>query len=80
MMEESVQPEDVTADMHQEGVWEAKNGKIFISDGDTVDETSYDLYTISGDTLTFELPENAEVDSESVLPGMEYPLVFTKVK
>ena len=42
MMEESVKPEDVTADMHQEGVWEAKKGKIFISDGDTVDQTSND--------------------------------------
>ncbi len=80
MMEESVKPEDVTADMHQEGVWEAKKGKIFISDGDTVDQTSYDLYTISGDTLTFELPKGAEADGENMLPGMEYPLVFTKVK
>ena len=80
MMEEQVQPEDITAEMHTSGVYKAKGGKIFMNNGDEIDKTSYDLYSISGDTLTFELPKNAEVEDDSMLPGMEYPLVFTKVK
>lgn len=80
MMEEQVKAEDITSEMHATGVYKARNGKIFISQDDSVDETSYDLYTISGDTLTFELPKNAETDEDSILPGMEYPLVFTRVK
>ncbi len=77
VMNQSVSAEDLADEMKNEGVWKAKGGKLYISEGDEVQSNSYDLYEIEGDTMTLNMPEGASDDT--LVPGMEYPIVLKKV-
>lgn len=61
-----------------EGAYDAKGGKLFMSDGkdSAIDEGEYELYTLDGDVLTFTgcYPET-EVEDDV----MDYPIVFNKI-
>lgn len=78
MMNEEVNPADLVADMKNSGVWKAKGGKLYISEGSEVEANRYDNYKIEGDVMTITLPEGAT--QEELIPGMEYPLTLNKVK
>ena len=77
MMNEEVDPIDLVKEMKNSGVWKAKGGKLYISEGDEVEANRYDNYKIEGDTMTITLPEGAT--QEELIPGMEYPLTLKKV-
>lgn len=78
MMNEEVNPEDLVKEMKNSGVWEAKGGKLYISEGDKIEANNYDNYKIEGDTMTLTIPEGAK--QEELIPGMEYPITLKKVK
>lgn len=68
---------DATDSMTNEGNYEVKGGKLFLSDGadHAVDEDVYDTYEIKGDTLT--LLDTFGGDNDEELKQF-YPMVFTK--
>lgn len=70
--------EDMFGDLSSQGNFEVKDGKLFLSDGldYAVDETIYEVYTLKGNTLTFE--ESVGSDLDQVFIDM-YPLIFEKV-
>ena len=76
-MNEEIDPKDLVKEMKNSGVWEVKDGKLYISEGDEIEANSYDNYKIDGDTMTITLPEGAT--QEELIPGMEYPLTLKKV-
>lgn len=75
---EQIDPYDLISDMELHGVYEVKGNKFYMNEGSEIDKNQYDLYEISGNTLTFNLPEGAV--AEGLVPGMEYPMVLTKEK
>lgn len=77
MMNQEVNAEDLVKEMKNSGVWEAKGGKLYISEGDKIEANTYDNYKIDGDTMTLTLPEGAK--QEELIPGMEYPITLKKV-
>lgn len=78
MMESQLDAETMADEMATEGVWEVKGDKLYTNEGSEIDENTYDIFSISGDKLTLNTPEGAE--SDAVIPGIEYPMVFTKEK
>lgn len=51
--------------------------KLFMADpGEEISANQYDLFKVDGDTLTLSLADDSQ-DPE-VLPGLDYPLVFTR--
>ena len=77
-LSEEIDAHELIAKMEYIGVYEASGNKLYMNEGSVIDKTQYDLFEVSGDKLTFNLPEGA--DNESLIPGMEYPLVLTKLK
>lgn len=61
----------------ESGYYEARGDRLYISDeyGEW-DEDSYEIFQVEGDTLTFMLPEGME--SEEILPGLNYPFTLTR--
>lgn len=77
IMEGSVDIDAMADEMQTEGIWEAKGDKLYMSEGDKIDVNSFDIFEISGDTLTLNLPEGATDDSD--IPGLSYPYTLKKV-
>lgn len=77
IMESSVDIDAMADEMQMEGIWEAKGDKLYISEGDEIDVNSFDIFEVSGDTLTLNLPEGATDDSD--IPGLSYPYILKKV-
>lgn len=68
-------------DMYMEGKYDAKDGKLFLSDSleTDVDETIYDTYEFSGKTLKLidhVSPDMSEEEKE--YNAILYPMVFVK--
>ena len=59
-----------------EGVYDAKEGKLFLTEGDTVDESEYAVYELEEDVLT--ITEVVGTDMEEM--EEMFPLVFVKQK
>ncbi|MDE6063305.1 MAG: hypothetical protein K2G20_01775 [Lachnospiraceae bacterium] len=78
IMEGSVDVDAMAAEMETSGIWEAKGDKLYMSEGDKIDVNSFDIFEVSGDTLTLNLPEGATDDSD--IPGLSYPYSLHKVK
>lgn len=77
-MAASVDVDAMAAEMKTEGIWEAKGDKLYMSEGDKIDVNRFDIFSVSGDTLTLSLPEGAE--DESDIPGLQYPYTLHKEK
>ncbi len=77
-MESSVNVDAMAAEMKMEGIWEAKGDKLYMSEDDEIDVNRFDIFSVSGDTLTLNLPEGAE--DESDIPGLQYPYTLHKEK
>lgn len=78
MMEAQLDAEALAGEMSTDGIWEVKGDKLYMSEEDEIDEDDFDTFSISGDKLTINAPEGAE--SDTIIPGLEYPMVFTKEK
>lgn len=69
--------DEIMSSLSSEGVFEAKNGKLYMADTEIL-PNQYDLYTLEGDTLTINAATE-EIEAEAAeVPGFEYPWVFTK--
>lgn len=81
MLNESMDISEMTESMTQEGVYEIKNGKIFMGI-DKVDKKVYDLITIDGDKMTIDEAPDADASAfmDDSIPGFSFPFVLTKVK
>ena len=68
--------DDIVDEASFEGNFKAKGGKLFLSDGYEYqpDPAIYEVYTVSGNTLTFSDPGL----EDSAFVGL-YPITFTKV-
>ena len=79
-MDEMVEEMDVDSLIEElmissEGVYDAEDGKLYMTEGDTVDESEYVLYTQDGNTFT--ITEFVGVDDMEELAEL-LPMVFTK--
>lgn len=75
---ENFDVETLMSSLGSVGVYEAKNGKLYMADTEIL-PNQYDLYTLEGDTLTIEAATE-EIEAEAAeVPGFEYPWIFTKV-
>ncbi len=74
--------ESLIGTMEGEGNFEAKDGKLYCSDGldYAVDRAVYETYEINGDTLTITGGSEEDDPEEQTLLDAIYPMVFTKVK
>ena len=77
-MESSVNVDAMGGEMKMVGIWEAKGDKVYMSEDDEIDVNRFDIFSVSGDTLTLNLPEGAE--DESDIPGLQYPYTLHKEK
>lgn len=73
MMSYYLDYEDLLDDMQNSGSYTVDGNKI-CWDGDSY---NYDLFTVTGDTLTIDAP--AGMEGEEIFPGVTYPLVFNRV-
>lgn len=65
-------------EMTTNGKYETSGNKLYLGmDGEEIDKSAYDVFTVSGDTLKLELPQGAA--NEEILPGLAYPLELKKV-
>ncbi len=67
------------ASIETKGNYETKGNKLFLGDGDEVDRSRYDIFSVTGDTLKLELPKGALCTPLST-SGLEYPITLYKVK
>ena len=77
-MESSVDIDAMADEMETKGIWEVEGDKLYMSDGSKIDENRFDIFEVSGDTLTLTLPEGAIDDSD--IPGLSYPYSLHRVK
>ena len=72
-----VTAEELAAEIYTSGLY-IVNGNQLHMDENMVSSTTYDIFTIEGDTLTLTPPEGAEVEPTGI-EGFDYPYVFTRV-
>lgn len=78
MLAAQLDAEALADEMTVNGFWEVKDDKLYMSEEEEFGENEYNPFSISGDELTINAPEGAE--SDTIIPGLEYPMVFTKEK
>lgn len=73
---------EMTEGAATEGKFEAKDGKLFLSDGldYEVDEAVYDTYELDGNSLTLLEHVGAESDEEQLVADGMYPVTLTKAE
>ncbi len=69
--------DDATSSMETSGVYETEGDKLYMSEY-YIDYSTYDVFTVSGNTLTISLPEGGTFESD--IPGIEYPFTLTRVQ
>ena len=69
--------EEATSGMEESGVYETDGDKLYMSEY-YINYSSYDIFTVEGDTLTVSLEDGMEF--ESGVPGVEYPFTLTRVQ
>ena len=66
-------------DMTITGTYETSGNKLYMAqDGESIDKNAYDVFTIDGSNLKLELPSGVDASEGEILPGLSYPLEFTK--
>lgn len=77
--EESVDIDSVLAEMAISGTYETSGNKLYMAqDGESIDKNAYDVFTVDGSKLKLELPAGVDASEGEILPGLSYPLEFTK--
>lgn len=67
------------AEIDTSGVYQAKGDKLYLGE-EEISPTTYDLFTVEGDTLTLNAATEEIAEEAALVPGFEYPYVFTKVE
>lgn len=80
-IKESIDIDDLTSSMVQEGVYKVNDGKLFMG-SDRVDKKIYDLIAIDGDKMTLNAAADADASPffNGTIPGISYPFELTRVK
>ena len=77
LLQQSIDVDSLLDEIESTGAYEARGEKLFMADpGEEISANQYDLFKVDGDTLTLSLADDSQ-DPE-VLPGLDYPLVFTR--
>ena len=77
LLQQSIDVDSLLDEIESTGGYEARGEKLFMADpGEEISANQYDLFKVDGDTLTLSLADDSQ-DPE-VLPGLDYPLVFTR--
>lgn len=64
--------------LKETGRYEVQGDRLYITDeSGEMDYDAYETFIVEGDTLTFLKPEG--LDEEEFMPGLSYPLSFTRV-
>ncbi len=75
-MTASITVDDLGLSKNVSGEYKVEGDKIYLAwEGEDFDSASYDNFEIEGDTLTFTADG---MDDIEILPGLTYPLVFTR--
>ena len=70
---------ELMGEVETSGTYKTKGDKLYMAEGsDKIDESYYDIFTVSGNKLTLDLPEGVDESEGEIVPGMSYPLVFEK--
>ncbi|MGN1147813.1 MAG: hypothetical protein ACI4TB_05285, partial [Lachnospiraceae bacterium] len=78
MIEEELDMDAMLGMMESNGVYKIDGDKICMADTEAeLTESSYDTFSVFEDTLTIGTVEDGAGDD--ILPGLDYPLVFTRV-
>lgn len=67
------------AEVDTSGVFQAKGDKLYLGE-EEISPTTFDLFTVEGDTLTLNAATEEIAEEAALVPGFEYPYVFTKVE
>ena len=79
VFEAEVNVDDLLSEMTTSGKYDTSGNKLYMAEtGEDIDKNTYDVFTVSGDTLKLELPSGADPSEGEILPGLEYPLEFKK--
>ena len=79
MFEASVDVDALLAEMAINGTYETSGDKLYMAeDGESIDKNAYDVFTVDGNNLKLELPAGVDASEGEILPGLSYPLEFTK--
>lgn len=77
--ETSVDIDALLAEMALSGTYETSGDKLYMAqDGESIDKNAYDVFTVDGSKLKLELPAGVDASEGEILPGLSYPLEFTK--
>ena len=77
--ESELDVDSLLTEMTTNGKYDTSGDKLYMSEeGQEIDKSAYDVFTISGDTLKLELPSGANPSQGEILPGLEYPLELKK--
>lgn len=72
-----IDAEELAEELFTSGVYEVRGNHLHMDEYEIQDDT-YDIFRIEGDTLTLTLPEGAENELTGI-EGFDYPYVFTRV-
>lgn len=77
--EASVDVNELLTGMALSGTYETSGNKLYMAqDGESIDKNAYDVFTVDGSKLKLELPAGVDESEGDILPGLSYPLEFTK--
>ena len=75
----SVDVDALLQEMTITGTYETSGNKLYMAqDGESIDKNAYDVFTVDGNNLKLELPSGVDASEGEILPGLSYPLEFTK--
>lgn len=79
MFAEEMDIDLLVSEMQTTGTYETRYDRLYLVEKyDKLDEDEYNIFTISGNKLTLELPEGADVEDYEILPDLSYPLTLQK--
>lgn len=64
--------ENMSEDLYESGSYTIEGNKLYLGDRE-----DYEVFTVSGDTLTVDLPGDSA--GTEILPGLGYPMIFERV-
>lgn len=77
LADEAFDDDAMLEEMDTSGKYEVKGQKLFLAEeGEEIEGNRYDHFAIEGDKLTLSLVD--ETEDPEVLPGLNYPLTFTR--
>lgn len=69
----------LVSEMKTTGTYETRYDRLYLIEKyDVLDEDEYNIFSVSGNKLTLELPEGADEEDYEILPELSYPLTFQK--